>query len=394
MPDYTRPGVYRNEVAINPKPVTAVATSTVVFVGSAESGPVGQPLRISSFTEYQQHFQRRATVTEYVPPNPMTLALIAFYGNGGKEAYICRLASPEDDNDVASLTVNDYSRFYQTVLSTLDDYSLMVLPGQHWQGNKHALSNAVISASLAFCQQQRHCMLLLEPSGERQLSSSSAVQALGLPVSSFAALYYPWLTITNPLATGTLTVPPAAVAAGLICRNDARYGVWKAPAGVTAKLMGITGLAFTIDDNIQQQLNPLGVNCIRTLPRVGTVMWGARTLTSQSDPEWRYISVRRTAIFIEQSIMRSLDWVVFEPNDNPLWQAVRTSISNFMLMLFRAGAMQGVKASEAFFVRCGLNDTMTQHDIDQQQLVIMLGFAPVKPAEFVLIKIIYKLSSP
>lgn len=394
MPDYTRPGVYRNEVASNPKPVTAVATSTAVFVGCAANGPVNQPVLISAFTEYQRLFQRSAVTDKPTQPDAMTLAVMAFFGNGGKDAYICRLASKSDDDDVAGLTVNDYNQFYHTVLATMHDYSLLLLPGQHWQRNKHAQSNAVISASLAFCQQQRHCMLLLEPAGELPLTSSGEVQALGLPVSSFAALYYPWLTITNPLAAGTLTVPPAAVAAGLICRNDARYGVWKAPAGVTAKLIGITGLTFAIDNNIQQQLNPLGVNCIRTLPRVGTVMWGARTLTDRTDPQWRYISVRRTAIFIEQSIMQSLNWAVFEPNDNPLWQAVRTSISNFMLTLFRAGAMQGVKASEAFFVRCGLNDTMTQHDIDQQQLVIILGFAPVKPAEFVLIKIIYKLSPP
>ena len=394
MPDYIRPGVYLNEVALSPKPVTAVPTSMVAFVGCTETGPVNQPVLISSFHEYQQRFHDPAATEQYKQPDAMTLAVMAFFGNGGKEAYICRLTSPDNQNDLAALTVNDYNRFYQTVLVKLADYSLLLLPGQHWQSNKQAQSNTVISASLAFCQQQRHCMLLLELAADLQLRDAAGVSALGLPASSFAALYYPWLTIANPLAKGILAVPPAAVAAGLYCRNDARYGVWKAPAGVTAKLIGITGLAFHVDDSVQQQLNPLGINCIRALPRVGTVIWGARTLASQTDLEWRYISAKRTAMFIEQSILQSLLWAVFEPNDQPLWQAVRSSITNFMLTLFRAGAMQGSKSSEAFFVRCGLNDSMTQRDIDQQQLVITLGFALIKPAEFMVSRLVIKLSPP
>ncbi len=392
MPDYTRPGVYINEVAVSPQPVVAVSTSTVVFVGCAASGPVNQPVLITGFTEYQQQFLGPAAVKQQRQPDAMTLAVMAFFGNGGKDAYICRLNSADDDDDVTTLTVNDYTRFYQTVLAKLADYSLLLLPGQHWQSDKHAQSNAVISASLAFCQQQGHSMLLLELAAELQLSNAAGVSALGLPASSFAALYYPWLTLTNPLAKGTLAVPPAAVAAGLYCRNDARYGVWKAPAGVTAKLMGITGLVVDIDDSVQQQLNPLGINCIRTLPRVGTVIWGARTLASQADPQWRYISARRTAMFIEQSILQSLQWAVFEPNDQPLWQAVCSSLNNFMLTLFRAGAMQGTKPGEAFFVRCGLGETMSQHDINQQQLVIELGYALMKPAEFLISRLVVQLS--
>ncbi|WP_372627099.1 phage tail sheath family protein [Arsukibacterium sp.] len=394
MPDYIRPGVYLNEVAFSPKPITAVPTSVVAFVGCTETGPVNLPVLISGFTEYQRLFQGPAATEQHRQPDAMTLAVMAFFGNGGKDAYICRLTSPDNQSDLAALTVNDYNRFYQTVLAKLADYSLMLLPGQHWQSNKHAQSNAVISASLAFCQQQRHCMLLLELAADLQLSNAAGVSALGLPASSFAAIYYPWLTMTNPLAKGTLTLPPAAVAAGLYCRNDGRYGVWKAPAGVSAKLMGITGLALHVDDSVQQQLNPLGINCIRTLPRVGTVIWGARTLASQTDPQWRYISARRTAMFIEQSILQSLQWAVFEPNDQPLWQAVKSSITNFMLTLFRAGAMQGAKPSEAFFVRCGLGQSMSEHDIDQQQLVIALGFALIKPAEFMASRLVFKLNPP
>jgi hypothetical protein len=394
MANFTRSGVYSNAIPASPKPVIAVPTSIAAFVGCAESGPVNQPVLITSFIDFQRLFQRSARVNQHAQPDPMTLAVMAFYGNGGKDAYICRLPATHEDNDVASLTANDYSRFYQTVLALLADYSLLVLPGQHWQSDKQAQSNAVISASLTFCQQQGHCMLLMDLAADLQLSNGASISALGLPISSFAALYYPWLKITNPLANGTLLISSAAVAAALYCRSDARYGVWKAPAGVSAKLMGIIGLAFNVDDGIQQQLNPLGINCIRTLPRVGTVMWGARTLAGQTEPEWRYISVRRTATYIEQSIIQSLQWAKLQANDQPLWQEVCRNISNFMLTLFRAGAMQGAKPTEAFYVRCGLGDTMTQLDMSKQQLVILLGFAPVKPAEFVVIRIVFQLKLP
>jgi phage tail sheath protein FI len=145
-------------------------------------------------------------------------------------------------------------------------------------------------------------------------------------------------------------------------------------------------------DNLEQdQLNPVGVNCIRNLPGYGTVIWGARTLATKADPEWRYVPVRRTAIFIEESIYQNIQWAVFEPNDEPLWSTLRANIGAFMNGLFRAGAFQGQKADDAYFVRCGLGDTMTQGNIDRGQVIVLVGFAPLKPAEFVIVRIQQKV---
>jgi hypothetical protein len=172
---------------------------------------------------------------------------------------------------------------------------------------------------------------------------------------------------------------------------DGKRGVWKAPAGVEARLTGAAGLEFQVENLEQDQLNPLGVNCIRKLPNYGSVFWGARTLSTNADPEWRYVPVRRTAIYIEESVYRGIQWAVFEPNAHPLWSSLRANIDSFMNGLFRAGAFQGQTAKEAYFVRCGLGDTMTQGDIDRGQVIVMVGFAPLKPAEFVIVRIQQKV---
>ncbi len=173
---------------------------------------------------------------------------------------------------------------------------------------------------------------------------------------------------------------------------DGKRGVWKAPAGVETQLTGASGLEFQVEDGEQDQLNPKGVNAIRTLPGFGSVIWGARTLATNAVPEWRYVPVRRTAIFIEQSVYKGIQWAVFEPNDHPLWSSLRANIGQFMNGLFRAGAFQGAKADDAYFVRCGLGDTMTQADIDRGQVIVIVGFAPLKPAEFVIVRIQQKVS--
>jgi len=170
-------------------------------------------------------------------------------------------------------------------------------------------------------------------------------------------------------------------------KTDGKRGVWKAPAGVASQLTGTTGLEFIVEDLEQNQLNPLGINCIRKLPNYGSVFWGSRTLATKADPEWRYVPVRRTAIFIEESIYNGIQWAVFEPNAHPLWSSLRANIGSFMNGMFRAGAFQGQTANDAYFVRCGLGDTMTQGDIDSGQVIVVVGFAPVKPAEFVIVRI-------
>ena len=160
-----------------------------------------------------------------------------------------------------------------------------------------------------------------------------------------------------------------------------------------AGLIGVAGLEYKIEGNEQDQLNILGVNCIRNMPGTGRVIWGARTLATEVDPEWRYVLVQRTAIMIKQSIYEGTQWAVFEPNDSQLWSTLRGNIGGFMNSLFRAGAFQGTKASDAYFVQCGLGTTMTQADINAGQVIIIVGFAALKPAEFTIIRIKQKVRS-
>lgn len=293
-------------------------------------------------------------------------------------------------------TANEYANFYANVLRKVRDASILVLPGQPWPATG---AHPIIDQTLAHCEAMKNRILIIDPPQGFELDQAAKVNQLGLPTSTYSALYYPWVRVANPLynadtnpnAPKTLTVAPSAFAAGMWAKIDARRGVWKAPAGVEAQLIGAADLEYTVEDLEQGQLNPLGVNCYRKLPSYGAVIWGSRTLATKANPEWRYIPVRRTAIFIEESIYQGIQWAVFEPNDHPLWGALRSNIGSFMNGLFRAGAFQGKTANEAYFVRCGLGDTMTQGDIDRGQVIVIVGFAPLKPAEFVIVRIQQKV---
>ena len=300
-------------------------------------------------------------------------------------------------NGVATApTANDYADFYGTILRKVRNVSIIVLPGEAWPDSG---TNPIIDQTLAHCEAMKNRMLIVDPPENFELDQAATVSQLGLPTSTYTALYYPWVDVanpffnedTNPNAAKTLTIAPSAFAAGMWAKIDGKRGVWKAPAGVEAQLNGVARLEFDVEDLEQDQLNPLGVNCYRKLPNFGAVIWGSRTLATKADPEWRYVPVRRTAIFIEQSIYNGIQWAVFEPNDYPLWGALRGNIGSFMDGLFRAGAFQGAKADDAYFVRCGLGDTMTQGDIDRGQVIVIVGFAPLKPAEFVIVRIQQKV---
>ena len=205
----------------------------------------------------------------------------------------------------------------------------------------------------------------------------------------YAAIYYPWVNMVDPIGTvsNVRRVPISGHMAGMYARIDGRRGVWKAPAGLEAGLAESNSLLYKVTDVDQDTLNPIGLNCIRQFPGAGIVSWGARTLGVKTAPEWKYVSIRRTAIMLRKSIYNGIQWAVFEPNDEPLWASLRLNIGAFMNGLFRAGAFQGQKVSDAYFVRCGLGDTMTQADIDRGQVIVQVGFAPLKPAEFVIIRI-------
>jgi phage tail sheath protein FI len=210
----------------------------------------------------------------------------------------------------------------------------------------------------------------------------------GIP-SKNAALFFPHLRQPNPLRDNRMeNFAPCGAVAGVFARTDTNRGVWKAPAGTEATLVGVPSLSVPLTDPENGELNKVGINCLRSFPIVGRVVWGSRTLrgADQLADEWKYVPVRRTALFIEESLYRGTQWVVFEPNDEPLWAQIRLNVGAFMQGLFRQGAFQGRTPREAYFVKCD-KETTTQDDRNKGIVNILVGFAPLKPAEFVVIKI-------
>jgi phage tail sheath protein FI len=275
-----------------------------------------------------------------------------------------------------------------TPLDVIRDFSLLAIPGIY--------DLDVIGSAVNYCTQRIDCFFIGDVSPTDDTVAEAQAFITGLKTkTSYGAVYYPWVKMGDPTGATTLPMlaPPSGFVAGLYARIDSRRGVWKAPAGTEANLGGAIGLAADTTDVQQDFLNPIGVNVIRDFPASGIVAWGARTLATRSDPEWRYIPVRRTAIYLEQSIYNGIQWAVFEPNDEPLWASLRLNITAFMMLQFRAGAFQGRTPTEAFFVQCD-GKTTTQADIDAGVVNILVGFAPLKPAEFVVLKLSQKVNQP
>jgi Bacteriophage tail sheath protein len=258
-------------------------------------------------------------------------------------------------------------------------------------------SAAVYQAALALCVERR-AMLIVDPDPAWATSIDRAIDNaidgrndlnLTGPAARNAAIYFPCVREVDPLRDSRLdTFVPCGIIAGVYARTDVARGVWKAPAGLDAALNGVQDLQVNLNDLENGQLNPLGINCLRSMGVNGRVVWGARTLrgANESADEYKYVPVRRLALFLEESLYRGTQWVVFEPNDEPLWAQVRLNVGAFMQALFRQGAFQGTTPKEAYFVKCD-NQTTTQTDINLGILNVIVGFAPLKPAEFVVIKI-------
>ncbi|WDE03649.1 phage tail sheath family protein [Thalassomonas viridans] len=297
-------------------------------------------------------------------------------------------------NNGSAPGLTEYTPIFNQLLK-VRDINMLLLPGLYWDMTDAGAKQAIINAGIAHCETIKNRMILVDPQPGDELDNGNEVKALSLPTQTYVAAYYPWVVVSNPAydvdlnpgASQKLLAAPSGFAAGLWAKTDGRRGVWKAPAGVESALLGVAELEYKVEDPEQDYLNPLGINAIRKIPGYGPVVWGSRTRATKSNPEWRYVPVRRTAMFIEESLYNGIQWAVFEPNDHRLWSSLRINIESFMNGLFRAGAFQGEKASDAYFVRCGLGDTMTQGDIDRGQVIAIVGFAPLKPAEFVIVRL-------
>lgn len=308
------------------------------------------------------------------------------------------VADPDKAADSAALDLAAYqgseadkSGIY--ALRKTDLFNLLCIPPDMREGDT---DKAVYSSALDLCVQRRAMLLVDSPAAWKSANdivknNNAALGDLNLSGQRArnAALFFPRLIEPDPKRDGQLdTFAASGAIAGLMARTDTNRGVWKAPAGVDAAISGVRGLSVGLTNEENGQLNPVGVNCLRVFPIIGSVAWGARTLRGADllADEYKYIPVRRTALYIEESLYRGLQWVVFEPNDEPLWAQIRLNVGAFMHNLFRQGAFQGSSPRDAYFVKCD-KETTTQNDINLGIVNVVVGFAPLKPAEFVIIKL-------
>jgi phage tail sheath protein FI len=280
---------------------------------------------------------------------------------------------------------SDYDNAYVVIDHEVDLFNLMILPPDHATGAT-PIEQLYANASI-FCQQRRAFLIMDPPDAWTTVQkSTSTVGTFRIgAVKDYSAVYFPRLTINE--GGLNVTVGPAGAVAGIYARTDANRGVWKAPAGTEASFLGVTGVDFNLTDGESGQLNPLGINALRVMPE-GVLSWGTRTNDGADmfASEYKYIPIRRLALYIEESLYRGLKWVVFEPNDTPLWTQIRLNVGSFMQNLFRQGAFQGTTPQDAYFVKCD-SETTTQNDRDLGMVNIWVGFAPLKPAEFVVLYI-------
>ncbi|HEX3066931.1 MAG TPA: phage tail sheath C-terminal domain-containing protein [Thermoanaerobaculia bacterium] len=274
-------------------------------------------------------------------------------------------------------------------LADTDIFNILCLPPPSFDAVREVAAGDYDLAA-KFCADHRAILLVDPPlAATRPDNAVTPIQdTVNAPNKKNAAAFFPLLLAPNPLSGMIEEFVPCGAVAGVFARTDSQRGVWKAPAGTDAGLTAVSGLTYTLTDPENGLLNKEAVNCLRTFANIGRVVWGSRTLDGRdaNGSEWKYIPVRRLALYMEESLFRGLKWVVFEPNDAPLWAQIRLNVGAFMNNLFRQGAFQGASPKDAYFVRCD-SSTTTQNDINLGIVNILVGFAPLKPAEFVILKI-------
>jgi Bacteriophage tail sheath protein len=372
-PDLSYPGVFVEEIPNGVRIIAGVSTSVTAFIGAANRGRSYRAVRINSFSKFQQRFG--GLIGNY----DLGYAVQQFFLNGGKEAWVVRVAR--------QLTAAKVIKGINA-LDSVDIFNLLVIPG--------VMGLEALFAAADYCRQRRAFLILDAPrNAQTPAQMQQTMQNGGLPKTSYGAVYFPWINIRDPLNRGKLRlIPPSGSVAGLFARTDDSRGVWKSPAGKGANLIRVPGLAYNVTASENRALNALGVNCLRAFP-TGTVAWGARTLEGNDDStsDWKYIPVRRLALFIEESLYRGIQWAAFEPNAESLWAEIRLNVADFLQKLFCEGAFQGSRPQDAYFVKCDATTT-TQNDIDAGLVNVVVGFAPLKPAEFIILTISTKARRP
>lgn len=387
------PGVYTEEIPSGVRGIAPAPTSVCAFVGRAQQGPVAEEgaVAVFSFADFERHFGALHDAC------PMGDAVRDFFVNGGTQALVARVhrrrtGQVSRQGVGLALREADYIDVGLAALRAGPGFNLLCIPPGTGDGET---APAVWRAAAALCVARR-AMLLVDPpvawTGVDVMpgNARAVLEAVGLSGSEArnAALYFPRIVQRETGSAPPVVRVPCGAVAGLIARTDATRGVWKAPAGTEAGLRGVDALAVSLNDGEQGQLNPLAVNCLRAFPVHGHVVWGARTLRGADAmaDDFKYVPVRRMALFIEDSVCGGIGWAVHARNDEALWAQLRLDIGAFLQRLFRQGAFQGRTARDAYFVKCD-GETTRADDIAAGQCRIVIGFAPLKPAECVLLQL-------
>lgn len=372
-PPVSHPGVYVQEVSSTVKPIVGVSTAIAVFIGRTRRGPLNKPKLCPNYEEFERTFS-----SAYAKSN-LARSVRLFFQNGGTRCYVVRIATTNKPSH------SDYYIAFDSLDRDVDIFNLMVLPED--EDNDLSFRKQLWAAASAYCRSRRAFLLMDAPAwtdAREATHPHKGVNALRVGLAKdYSAIFYPRVKIKENGQERKLG--PSGAIAGLMARIDSSRGVWKAPAGIEADLRGVVGLEYVLSDAENGILNPRAINALRVFPR-GIVNWGARTLDGDDDfgSDYKYITVRRLALFIEESLVRGLKWVAFQPNGETLWTEMRQNIGVFMHTLFRQGAFQGAGPKDAYFVKCD-RETTTPNDINRGIVNIRIGFAPLKPAEFVML---------
>lgn len=364
------PGAYVAEAPVGHSPIANLPTSITAFLGSTKKGPVHVPQRVRAVSDFENLFG------EIEPEARLGQAVRQFFLNGGVDAWVVRVAKSASSSQVAKALRS---------LDSVETLSLLALPA--------VAAPAILALASEYCRGRRALLLIDAPSKARTAAEiQKIVQTIPPAARSHVAVYFPWVRLPDPLNFGeTLLTPPSGSIAGVLARLDAKRGVWKPPAGREATLLGIQRLDYVPTDVENQAMNTAGINCLRVFVGIEAAIWGARTLAGAdlNGSEFKYIPVRRLVSHVEECVVRGLQWACFEPNDQALWTTVRESVEQFLMELTRQGALAGSTPSEGFFVKCDAT-TMTPGDIRDGRLVVLIGLACLRPAEFVLLNLVLK----
>jgi hypothetical protein len=343
-----------------PPRIEGVATGTTGLVGRAPRGPQDQAVPVTSLAEYERIFGGAQA------GHDLFLGARLFFENGGRRGWAVRLGG----QSAAALGRG------LAALDAVDDLGLLCLPG---------LSGAAALAAAAAYARSRGAFYVAEPAATKA-ATTGAVRAIRAADRGHAGVWFPRLELRDPAQpTSTIAFGSSAAVAGLLVRTDLDWGVWAFPEG---PLVDVVGLTSAVDPAGSALLRRDGLNAVRLVAGRGIRLWGARTAGAGRDSgeEWRYVPTRRLALYLEHSIDRGLDWAAFEPNDEPTWTRIRNLVEAFLEETFHANAFAGRTPEESFFVRCG-HETTTQRDIENGIVNVEVGFAPLRPAEFVVLRI-------